>query len=226
MAQKDEIIEAPAKSLKQRHSENCSAAIIAVVISLFALFISSWEGYHGVLKPFDLEIRIDPEIQIHHKTNFGLYLNAEFFNNSPNFGLIRRISLVLYKPTSKEDKYLITLNSFRILGDGVYIQSEEKLPLSFQPWQRTTKMMSFIYDADEQFPISGGTWICELLVWTDERTTPKYFQEIKFDVREDLLQVYLARRKVESTTLEPTNIVGYTPVKSQKLTHEDYQQLH
>lgn len=201
---------------------------ISILISAIALIVSFGVAYQNVIKPFQLEIHIDPIMQVQHKINLGVYLSVNFFNNSPKNGQITDLGLVLYKTGSEEDKYLLTLWGFRVIGeDGNYIASEEKLPLFFQPWQRNSKMMNFIYLVeDEQFPLSSVTYIAELLVWTDYTAKPKYIEEFKFDISGDILKIYMDRKELGYTTLEPLAIVGYTPLKSRKLTHEDYMRLH
>lgn len=200
----------------------------ALLISLIALVISVLTSYYNVLKPFELAIRIDPVVSIQHKGNLGLYLDVEFFNKSPKNGLITQLAFVMYKTASMEDKYLLTLHSFRVITeDGTFGDSEERLPLFFEPWERKSKVLSFIYAVEqEEFPISMGTYTCELLAWTDESIKPKYVKEFKFEISADVLSVYLDRREKGSTTLWPINIVGYTALKSKKLTDAEYRRLH
>jgi len=201
---------------------------VSIMIAEIALAISILTSYRNVLKPFELVIRIDPQMQIQHKTNLGLYVHVDLFNKSPTNGLITQVALILYKTASIENKYLLTFNSFRVIDkDGVYSASEEELPLFFEPWERKTKVMSFIFDIrDEEFPVSTGTYACELLVWTDCSKMARYVEEFKFEISADVLSAYLDRREKGSTTLEPIDIVGYTRLKSKKLTEEEYKQLH
>lgn len=202
-------------------------SIVSIVLSILAVSFSGITTYKNLLKPFELAIRVYNPIQIQYKDNLGLYLNVNFFNKSPQNGLITQVALVLYKTYSPEDKYLLTLSGLRVLKDFVYTESEEQLPLFFQPWQRSSKTMSFLYDVKgEEFPISMGTYVCELLVWTEEGMKPKYVEAFKFEITSDLLDRYKERRKGKSTTLEPINIVGYTPFKSKKLTDEEYHRFH
>jgi hypothetical protein len=201
---------------------------ISIIISVVALAVSFFVAYRNVLKPFELTIHVDPTIHIQHKTNFGLYLQTDFFNNSPSYGQITQLGLVVYKRGSEEDKFLLTLFAFPVIGaNGVYTDSQEKLPLFFQPWQRSSKTMNFIYLVkDEPFPLASGTYDGELMVWTTYDTKPTYVESFKFDISGELLKVYMDRKEWGSTTLEPLSIVGYTPLKSQKLTPDEYERLH
>ncbi len=200
---------------------------LPVIISTFALIISVLTSYYIILKPFDLAIHIEPVVQVQYKGNLGLYLKVDFYNKSPRNGLITQLGLILYKATSIENKYLLTLESFRIVKEsGIFTISEEWLPIFLQPWQRDSKITNFLYMADEQFPVSSGTYICELLVWTDYEKKAKYVEEFKFEITADVLKTYLDRRETGSTTLSPIPIVGYTPLESKKLTNEDYKQLY
>jgi hypothetical protein len=200
----------------------------SIIISAIALFVSLWVAYRNVLKPFELAIHINPTLQVQHKINLGLYLTADFFNNSPSNGQITQLGIVLYKVGSEEDKYLLTLLGFRVIGtDGNYTASDEELPLFFQPWQRQNRTMNFIYLVqDEEFPLSSGTYVGELLMWTDYDKKPNYISRFKFDITGDVLKAYLDRKQWGSTTLEPLSMVGYTPIKSRKLALEDYNLLH
>ena len=202
--------------------------IISIILSILAVSFTGITAYKNLLKPFELAIRIDQAVQIQHKGNFGLYLNADFFNKSPQNGLITQLAVILYRTNSREDKYLLELSSFRVLNEDniTYSYSQEKLPIFSQPWQRNNKTMSFIYQREEGFPISTGTYICELLIWIDDSIKPKYVKEIKFEITTDVFNLYSERRKAGSVTLEPTNVVGYTPLKSKKLTDEEYKRLH
>ena len=201
---------------------------LSICLSGIALFISFAVGYNTVLKPFALTVRIDPNLQMQHKINLGLYLHVDFFNNSPKNGQVTEAALILYKVGSEEDKYLLTLLGFRVVGeDGVWSESEERLPLFFKPWQRQTKSMNFLHLIEEQqFPLASGTYLGELLIWTRYEAQPRYVEHFKFNVSGDLLKAYMQRKELGSTTLEPLTIVGYTPLKSKKLTDEEYKRLH
>lgn len=215
------------EEINNRRESRSRLGHVSILISVIALFVSFGVAYKNVLKPFELVIHINPAMQIQHKTNFGLYLIADFFNNSPNNGQITQLGVVLYKTGSEEDKYLLTLLGFRVIdSSGIYSSSEEELPLFFQPWQRQSKTMNFIYRIrDEEFPLASGTYVGELLLWTDYGQRPKYICNFKFNVTGDALKAYLDRKQSGSTTLEPLTIVGYTPMKSRKLTPEDYKRL-
>ncbi len=197
-------------------------------ISLIALIISIVIAYQFQLKPFELGIRLDPTIRIQYKGNFGIYIDGDFSNRSPQNGMITNMAVILYKATSPEDKYLLTLLNFRIMNeDDTYGPSEEELPLYFQPWQRVGKVMNFLYMLrDEQFPISMGTYMCEFLAWTDDKVKPKYIEHFKFEMTADVLELYLARRDANNSSLQELNISGYTALKSKKMTKENYDQLH
>ncbi len=212
---------------KESKSKNI-LGIFSIIFSGIALLISGLVAYNTALKSFDLAIRIDPAIQIQHKGNFGIYLDVNFFNRSPKNGLITQLAVILYRTNSIEDKYLLSLSSFRVLNqDGVtYGYSQDRLPIFLQPWQRNNKVASFIYQTEDDFPISMGTYVCELLAWTDDGSKPKYIKEIKFEITADILNRYLERRKAGSVTLEPANVIGYTSLKARKLTVEEYKQLH
>lgn len=201
---------------------------ISIILSVLAVSFSGITAYKNLLKPFELAIGIDQAVQIQHKMNFGLYLDADFFNKSPQNGVVTQVAVILYRTNSKEDKYLLELNSFRVLNEDnvTYSYSPEKLPIFFEPWQRKSKTMSFIYQTGEEFPVSTGTYVCELLVWIDDSTRPKYVREIKFEITTDIYNLYSERRKAGSVTLEPTNVVGYTPLQSRKLTTEEYNRFH
>lgn len=201
---------------------------VSILISAIALIVSFGVAYQNALKPFQLAIHIDPTMLIQHKGNLGLYLTADFFNNSPKNGQVTQLGLVLYKRGSEEDKYLLTLMGFRVIAeDGNYKASEEELPLVLQSWQRNSRTMNFIYMVlDEPFPLSSGTYIGELLVWTDYSEKSQYVEHFKFDITGDILKAYLERKELGSTTLEPFTVVGYTPLKSKKLANEEYIRLH
>jgi hypothetical protein len=209
---------------KPRSRSSVLISYATITISVVALVVSSLTSYNNSLKPFELSVRVSPQMQIQFKGNLGLYMDVDFFNKSPKNGLITELALVLYKITAAEDKYLLEMNSFRVLDtNGIYRPSQEELPIFLVPWQRSSRTISFIYDIpNEQFPVSMGTYECELLVWIDDEYVPKYREKLRFELTADILNVYLARREKQSTTLQPISIVGYTQFKSRKLTTQEY----
>lgn len=201
---------------------------LSLIGTFLAILISGAVSYYNVLKPFELEVRIDNVVQIQHKIdNFGIYIDAAFFNNSPRNGKITQTTLILYKSDSKEDKYLLELMGFMIQQDRfVYAPSEEKPRIYFKPWEMQNRVMNFIYlRKDEQFPIMTGTYICELLIWIDDSSKPKYIKEIKFQITPEILEKYQNLKERGSTNLLSVNIVGYTPLISKKLSKEEYNLL-
>ena len=118
------------ESNKRGSKLRTSIIIVSGLFSIIAMIVSLFVAYTTVLKPFDIEIRVDPRLSIQHKVNLGIYIDVDFYNDSPKDGLITKLALVIYRESNKEDKYLLTFNSFRILKkDGVYGPSEETLPL-------------------------------------------------------------------------------------------------
>ena len=123
--------------------------------------------------------------------------------------------------------YLLEFNSFRVLAEDnvVYKESEESLPLLLEPWQRYNKLMSFIFEAEEQFPVSQGIHECELLLWDEEQGNARFSRRFRFDITADVLDTYKKNREVGSTSLQSIHMVGYTPLKSRKLTQQEYELL-
>jgi len=214
-------------SVKQHSSLGRSGIWTAVLISMLALIISFLTAYYQVLKPFHLEIRVHPMMQIQHKTNFGLYVTVDLYNASPKNSVITAACIIIGKAQTWEDIYLLELNSFRVLQEDkvTYGQSEETLPILIESWKRHNKIMSFIFQADEQFPISQGIYNCELLLWDRQGEKAKFRERFKFDITSDVLEKYKENRKAGSTSLEPIYVVGYTPLKSRKLTTDEYNLL-
>ena len=201
----------------------------ALIISLLSFAVSLVTSYYALLKPFDMVTTLQPQIQIQHKTNFGIYLSASFVNKSPSNGTITKTALVIYKESSPDDKYLMNFLAFRVLdktGD-VYSESQESLPIFLKPGEIETRTMNFIYDTQKEvFPVSTGTYVCELLLWLDAQEKPTYKNQFKFDLSADILQYYLLKRSQGSTTLSPPiQLVGFSQFTSRKLSPLEYNQL-
>ncbi len=203
-------------------------SILAIVISFVAVLISFLSPYYNILKPFELDVRVDPKIGLHHRDNFGLYVNVDVHNRSPRAGLITDICLVLYGSNSPQDKYLFEIKDFRVLLEDeiTYTSSEEKLPLLVEPRQRMNKMVRFVYDSDEEFPISMGTYICEVLLWISDNQKADYVEEFQFKITKDVLDKYIELREKKSTNLQWLSVIGHTPLESKKLTTGEYKLLH
>ncbi len=166
-----------------------------------------------------------------YKSNFGIYLDADFLSVSPKGGSIRKLALVLYRDNSKDNKYLFEFISFMQESESsidtisVIEPSPDWLPMFIPPWQRVSKLMNFIYNSKEQFPIAPGTYICELLIWIENDEQADYMREIRFEMSSDHVDLYKGRRDKQSTWLNPLYVTGYTPVISRKLSPEEYRIL-
>ena len=201
---------------------------IAIIISVISILISVYTFYNEILKPFDLIIDLYPEIQIQHKLNFGMYVRASFLNNSPQNGLITQTAIIMFKDTNPEDKYIITFDSFRTSDSNkIYSPSLESLPIFLKPLDRESRIINYLFlKENEQFPISSGTYVCELLLWIDYNNKPDYRKEFKFTISADMLDWYKMRRDMHSTSLsEPIKISGYAPLTPRKITMDEYEQL-
>jgi hypothetical protein len=201
----------------------------ALGISILSLAVSAVTSYYALLKPFDMVVTLQPQIQIQHKVNFGIYLSASFVNKSPSNGTITNAALVTYKDSSPDDKYLLNFMAFRVLDKATetYGEAQESLPIFLKPGQIETRTMNFIYFTEkEMFPISTGTYVCELLLWIDAQEKPTYKKQFKFDLSADLLQYYLLKRSQGSTTLSPPiELAGFSQLTARKLNRLEYNQL-
>jgi len=204
-------------------------SISAFIISIAALAINFLNPYFNSLKSFDLEIRVSPNIGMHRfmGENLGIYLDLYMNNKSPKYGLITDACIILNHAQSPEDKYLLKFASFRVMDSTkqTYIESEERLPFLFRPWQGDSKIFSFVYDKSEEFPISMGKFNCELLIWINDNTKADYSRSFRFQITDIILKEYNFRKEYKSSTIQWIQQIGYTPLESKKLSAAEYQLL-
>ncbi len=199
---------------------------VSLGLSLLAFTLSGLVAYYSLLKPFSLDIYVDPLVQIQHKSNFGIYLTLDLYNNTPGSGMISKACLIMNNKNNIRDKFLLEFDSFRVMKDNVvYVTSEQKIPVFFESNKREIKIMSFLYNYDKQFPISMGIYNCELLVWINNEDKVTYKKVFQIDISSDILDDYKKFRDAGSTNLIPIDVVGYTPLKSKKITANEYKML-
>jgi hypothetical protein len=205
------------------------------IFSLIAITISVYTSYILYFKPFDLQIEINPEIHIFHRNDFGMYVGVSFFNDSPQHGSINKLSLVLSSATNNEDHYLLSFEDFKILDTTgmyltkiqVYKAQIERPPILLSPFDKGSVVASFVYDDERQpFPMTQGTYNCELMLWTRNTIKPAYIKYFKFEMTADLFNKYTKHTAEKSSWLESTYLVGFTPDKSRKLELHEYNNLH
>jgi hypothetical protein len=202
--------------------------IISIALSTIAVVLSLYVNYVKVFKPFELLIRIDPVVRIHPDHGcFAIHLDIDFFNDSPKTGLITKACVMLCNTGNMEDSYLLPLMSFMVVGeDGIYISSQEKLPLLFQSHQRRSKTMKFVYDtSDEQFPISMAIYECKLLIWVDDAEYPEYSNDFRFEITSSTLKLYNTIEAENLQDLVEINRVGFIPLKAHRLTKNEKAQF-
>jgi len=161
------------------------------------------------------------------KGNLGLYLDIDLQNSSPKPGTISGLSVVFYRENNPEEKYLIEFMNFRVL-DSTKVQwaeSEEKLPLLLRPWERLNKVAKFVYASAEQFPVSQGIYVIEVLVFLEGLQRAEVSSRLRVDLSKDLVDEYAYRRSHQSTKLLGPSPVGYIPPKSRKLSDAEYRLL-
>jgi hypothetical protein len=212
---------------------------LAVAISVVALLVSFLTPWYNHIKPFELSCQVYERVGIHWAKltppagqsgwsgNLGLYLNIDFQNNSPQSGNVTDLGVVLYREANPADKYFLELMGFRVLDSAgaSYIDSEEKLPLLFQPWQRSRKMAKFVFDSDIPFPIAQGTYVIEVLVWLEDGDRAAVSRQIRIEFTQDIVDTYGKRKDAQSTTIQTQTVIGYTPRESRKLTDSEYRLL-
>jgi len=200
---------------------------LILVLSIFAMGLSIYATYNKEIKPFALDVRVDPHLYMQHKINFGLYVSIDMQNISPNRGMVTQMVLIMYKAANPLDKYLIKFNSFRFKDvDDVWSPTEEQLPIYFLPNQIQKRTASFIYSLEgNQFPLATGTYKCELLIWTLANEKADLVREFTIEITEDLMDTYKEYRNHSSTNLIPLTIAGYTELKAGKLSEIQYHQL-
>ena len=197
------------------------------IIASVALIVSFLVAYQNSLKSFDPSIRLAPEVGIQHSGNLGLYVTVDIDNRSPRSGLIQDFRIVLWNKQASDDKYLLSFRSFRVLNpdDISWSDSKERMPLLIEPWQRVSKVLAFVYGSEDEFPISMGTYDCELYYWSDYQDQPLKSAPFSFALTKDVLDGYVASRNSKSTSIMFQNIVGHTPLTSKKLTKDEYKAL-
>jgi endo-1,4-beta-mannosidase len=169
---------------------------------------------------------MSPVVQIQHKENFGLYVDLAFQNQSPTGGLITDLVLVINRQETPEDKYLLQSIGFRTIDQqGVYRYSEEQMPIFLRPTQWEARTVNFLYVNPEQFPISTGTYVAEVLIWVDYQYKARYCATCRFEISADMLNIYLDRRERGSTFLQPITVVGADVQRSKKITDQEYSGL-
>jgi len=154
----------------------------------------------------------------------GIYLNIDFYNKSPKSGLISEAFLILYRNDNISEKYVLEFTSFRLLDSTktIYKDSEERFPLVIMPKERINKTLSFLYNIEEQFPITMDVYNAELVILIGDNNKPKYIEKFKIDITKDVLDSYTDKRDKKSTSVEWISVLGYTPMKSKKITEKEY----
>jgi hypothetical protein len=202
---------------------------VSLAVALLSLTVSGAVAYRTSLAPFAPRIWIYPVIQMQHKTNLGLYLDVTFRNGSPTAGLVSEMALILSRPGSEEDRYLLNFAGFRTRDEegvyGVYGGSEDRLPLKLAPHQWTSKTLSFIYLSPDHFPISTGTFNCQLLVWVNYENRARYTETRRFEISAEVLERYTELRESGSTQLQSIEVVGAKKLESRKLSEGEYDLL-
>jgi len=205
-------------------------------ISILAICISFTIPYYNFLKPFELKCQVDQEVGLHWDKfefnstsntwvgNLGLYIKYDIQNRSPQSGIITKMATVMFREENPEDKYLLEFKKFRVLDSTkiAYIDSEEELPLLLKPYDRTSKMAKFVYKGDEQFPITQGTYIVELLLWLENDQKADVEKRLRVQFTKDVVDIYASLRNQESTTLQWIPVVGHTKLVSRKLSEQEY----
>jgi len=210
---------------------------VALKYSQKATKISEDVAYQTVLRPFSLDIRVSPFVHIQYKNNFGIYLQTFFYNDSPVNGQISQFAFIINNISTPEDKYLLTLDSFRLLeipsadGDSIiatFKNTFESVPIFIEKNQIFARALNFVYNNEEQFPISMGVYECELLVWVNNEEKTYYKELFKFEITSDTLDEYKKRRAENSTFLgSQIYFTGYTPpLTSKKITKQEYLELN
>ena len=201
-------------------------SLIAIFVSVVSAGVIFWTSYSTIWKSLDLELRVYPTIQIQHKGNLGIYLDVTFINESPQLGIVSETGVVLYKVDNPDDKYLLEFVGFRKLEDKrVYRDAEDKLPMAVPPNQWSARTLNYLYKMDDEFPISPGTYVCELHVWTNYETVAEYSKVFKFEISSDILDGYKKLRDVASSSLQSITISGHVSLESKKLSLDEYRQL-
>jgi hypothetical protein len=173
------------ETLNTSETKKSKSGIYAIIIAVISFVISIITIYPTTLKSFSIDTYIHSKINIQYKNIFGLYIKSSFFNNSPKYGSITNMAVIISKTTNKEDKYLLTFDSFRILDEkGIgYKISDEKFPIFFKPRERQNKTINFLFTLDDiDFPISTGTYECDFLVYLQNEDNPPVISKYKFDI--------------------------------------------
>jgi len=117
-----------------------------------------------------------------------LYFHIAFKNEAPTVGIITDLALVLNKSESHGEKYLFVFNGFRFLDStGVFMDSEERLPIILGPSQWDSRTTRFIYMTSEEFHVTEGMYNAELLIFTDFNRKARYATSCKFEISADIL---------------------------------------
>ena len=203
---------------------------ISLAASVIAVGVTGIVAYWGTLKPFSLGVWVDPVVQIQHQKNLGVQINLSFRNESPRSGLVSGLAMVMNKSENPEDKYLLTCIGFKTYervdsATAVYRPTGEQLPVLIGSRQWASRTAGFVYTASEQFPISMGTYDCQVLVWTDYEERARFSESMKFEITAEILDTYEDRRDRGSTWLEPIPTVGTVPLESEKLSTAEYEAL-
>jgi len=177
------------------------------------------------LRSFNIDITVQPTLQIQQKLGqFGMYVTSAFLNDTYRSGYITQVCLLLAHSNSRDDRYLLTFNSFRIMSEdkSAFGPSEKLLPIYLQGKEQATRICNFLYDADEPFPLAAGVYNAELLVWTDWDEKADFSHEFSLLISEENAREYVSRKEQSSTRLIMIDMVGYAPLKSRKLSRNEY----
>jgi hypothetical protein len=162
--------------------------------------------------------------------DFALIVSVDFFNDSKRTGEVTRMALVVHKVGSEENKYLLTMAKMvEIDTAGASRPKIERLPLRFERSARFTRLMEFVDYAKGEFPVTPGTYVCELLTWTGYQERADYLNEVKFELTSEDVTRYLKMKETKGNSLKEVPIqlyqLGYIPFNSRKLNENEYKQL-
>lgn len=195
--------------------------------------------YFEYIKPFEIECQIDHEIGLHWakkdkitksakwQGNLGVYIRLDIQNSSSKSGLIEDLALILYRDSNPSDKYLLEFIGFRVLDSSkfFYSDSEEELPLLLKQRERIFKIGKFVYKRDEQFPITQGIYIVELLIFLEQDKKATLVRRLEIEFSKDIVDTYSELREKYSSSLVWIPEVGNVPIRSRKLSDKEYQLL-
>ena len=213
---------------------------LAIIVAFVSLTVSTFVAYYETLKPFQLDVFINPMLGIQHKSqNLGIYMHLSVHNNSPQSGLVTDLALVLRKSDNPTDRYYLKFRDFRVEssrqvsttseGDPlflhIYNSAEEPHTIYLKPWDWSSRLAEFLYDNETHFPISTGMYEAELLIWTNYDKKAKFRMTCQFEVSKDILSAYEQRRGSGSSSLELIWVSGEVIRECEKLSEAQYREL-